>query len=144
MENRASAEIYGVEVAIDWSYSEDWSTRFAYSFMDGKARDGSGGADPIEGTDPQQRVSVLSSYQLRDNLSLHLFGLYVDGRPGTDIGSYLDIDLGVQWEPVKDLTLSVYGRNLLHDTRTEYRQTFVAPESTQVERQGYLKFNWRF
>ncbi len=148
-ENKLYGESYGFEMAVDWRLSEKWDLRASYAFFDLQLHHDSLSSnkalsEAFEGQSPEHQINLSSSYQLSRHLKLNLIGRYVDQLPASNIGSHIDFDVGLHWEVAKNLNIGLFGKNLLHKQRYQYRQTVLAPESTQIEREGYLTVELRF
>ena len=68
-----------------------------------------------------------------------------DGQPTADPGtpSYVRLDLGMTWRPTKNLELSIWEQNLLHDRHSEFI-SYHASFLTEVPRGIVGKVSWRF
>lgn len=148
-DNRIKAETYGIEIAFDWQPGEKLNIRASYAYLELQLHNEPNPADKvltdnIEGQSPEHQVNLLSSYELTPNLTFTLRGGFIDRVPSSGVGSHFDMDLGLHYQVTKHLNVAVFGKNLIHDNRFEYRQNTLAPESTKTEREGYLAVELRF
>lgn len=155
--NGATGEHYGFELAVDWRVLNPWRLQLAYSFLRAERRltsSGPGGnSGEIEnGFDPRHQVSLRSAFAIRDNLELDVWLRYVDELKGittvspsglVQIDDYVTFDIRLGWQPRQDLEFSLVGTNLLEDKNLEFVwETNTFP--TQVERGVYVQAKWFF
>jgi iron complex outermembrane receptor protein len=148
-ENKLHGASYGFEMAVDWQLTEKWDLRASYAFLDLQLHHDSHPSnkalsEAFEGQSPEHQINLSSSYQLTQDLKINWVGRYVDQLPASNIGSHIDFDLGLRWDVTKNLNIGLFGKNLLHEQRFEYRQTVLAPEPTQIEREGHIALELRF
>jgi iron complex outermembrane receptor protein len=148
-DNRNEAETYGVELALDWQFSEKLNIRASYAYLKLQLHNEPNPADKAltentEGQSPEHQVNLLSSYQLTPDLTFTLGGEYIDRLPTSSISSHFDMDLGLHYQLTKHLKFALFGKNLLHDDRFEFQQNILGPESTKIEREGYLVVELKF
>jgi len=148
-DNQIKAETYGFEMAFDWQPTEQLTIRASYTYFDIQLHNGPNPADmalaeAFEGQSPEHQVNLLSSYELTPDLTLTMGGHYIDRLSASNVGSHLDIDVGMRWQVTKNLNFALFGKNLLHDERFEFRQVTLAPVSTKIEREGYLMLELKF
>lgn len=101
-----------------------------------------------ETADPEQQVSLWSSFDLPRHFELDLSPRWVgkiinndNGAVGT-VPSYTEMDVRLGWQPMQRVGLSIVGRNLLHDRHPE----FGVPDSTreEIRRAVFGKITWQF
>lgn len=131
-DNKLKGETYGFEMAFDWQPTDELTIRASYTYFDMQLHNGSNPADKalaetFEGQSPEHQVNLLSSYDLTPDLTVTLGGHYIDRLPSSSVGSHIDIDVGLRWQATKNLNLALFGKNLLHNERFEYRQVTLAP-----------------
>lgn len=148
IDNRMVGETWGLEVALRWWVSGRWRLDAAYAFLEMDLE--VAGEDPllsarvVERENPEQQLSLRSSWDLTDTLALDLVGRYVDALPSQDIEDYLEADLRLGWTPRPGLTLSIVGRNLLDDQHREFVPEIIPTEATAVERSVHAAATWSF
>lgn len=152
--NTISAEVYGLEFTTQWSPTDWLKTELSYSYIDIKMKDQQSltGIDQqamIEGSSPQNQISLKASIALQENLHLNLWGRYVDELKKSSIVAdfpvkdYTTLDANIRWQPVDDLELSLVGQNLLDNKHLEFiSEQFTEP--TEIGRSLYAKLTWRF
>jgi len=149
---------HGVELAGNWQVAEGWRLQLAYSYLRVNFDNQPEISDtalrlPVrEGSQPRHQVSLLSSFDIRDDLDFDLWLRYVDEVPDLAVGalvptvavdSYFSVNARLGWRPRKDLELSLVGTNLLGPSHVEYvQETYPFPE--QVERAVYGQMRWSF
>ncbi|MFO1371853.1 MAG: TonB-dependent receptor [Candidatus Competibacteraceae bacterium] len=150
LQNSASGHNAGFELTADWRPTEDWRLAFAYSFL---RQDIKGyGDESVFNSGDLNQVSLLSSWNLPNNLSLDAWGRYVnfDGVIRTlspfesvKIDPYFDLTLRLGWRPRKDLELSLVGANLLNKSHLEFvQEAYTFP--VEVQRSIYGQVKWSF
>jgi len=156
--NVADGHSYGAELAANWQVADRWRLQLAYSYLRlniDNQPDLSNTALRLpvrEGSQPRHQVSLLSSFDVRDDLEFDLWLRYVDEIPELVIGalvpttavdSYFSVNARLGWRPRQDLELSLVGANLLGSPHMEFvQETYPFPE--QVERTVYGQIKWSF
>jgi iron complex outermembrane receptor protein len=148
-DNNLKGNTYGGELAANYQAASWWRLRMAYSYlkMNLETKDGSTDSSSvasIEGSSPEHQVSLISSIELPDNISLALWARYIDRLPAHDIDSYFTFDARLAWRPTKNLELSIVGQNLWDNRHPEFFSGLVEVQRTEVERSVYGKITWRF
>lgn len=144
--NNDDADTYGVELSTDWAPLDWWRILAAYTFLEIKMYSPvpSIAAATVEGENPKHQFSLRSQMNLGRNVDFDLWLRYVDNLPAIDIGSYVTLDARLAWRPVKNLELSLVGRNLIHDRRLEFIPELINTLPTESERSFYGKITWTF
>ncbi|MFZ1829793.1 MAG: TonB-dependent receptor [Candidatus Competibacteraceae bacterium] len=148
LQNTGSGYNTGFELAADWRPMQDWRLRLAYSHLYSDIEDRQG--EPLYNSGNQNRISLFSSWKLRDDLELDVWWRYVDndstrtlaaGR--AELDSYSTVDLRLGWRPRKDLELSLVGANLFGGAHLEFvQEAFSVP--VEVEPSIYGQLKWSF
>ncbi len=148
LQNIGSGYNTGFEVATDWRPAQDWRLRLAYSYLYSDIENQSGAQRYNYGN--QNRISLFSSWKLRDGLELDVWWRYVnEGSTNTisagrlELDSYSTVDLRLGWRPRKDLDLSLVGANLFGSNHLEFVQEALA-FPVEVERSLYGQVRWSF
>lgn len=144
--NRMYGESYGVELATNWHPWDYWRLQTGYTLthIDLRHRDGFNAfAVRSENSDPQQQVFLRSSLDLPHQVTFDLMFRYVDSSPALGVKAYPTLDARVAWKPVRDVELSVTGRNLTDDMHFEAGNQ-VGIAATQVQRDVLLGMRWSF
>ena len=149
LQNSASGHNNGFELAADWRPTQDWRLQLAYSYLH---QDINGINGPVYNSGNLNQVSLLSSWDLQNNLSLDVWGRYVnfDGVISTlsqfgnvKIDPYFSLTLRLGWRPRKDLEWSLVGANLLEGSHLEFvQEAYTFP--VEVERSLYGQVRWSF
>jgi iron complex outermembrane receptor protein len=144
--NRMYGESYGVELAGNWYPRDDWRLQAGYTLthIDLRHRDGYNAfAIRSENSDPQQQTFLRSSLDLPHHVTFDLMFRYVDASPALRVKAYPTLDLRLAWRPVRDVELSVTGRNLADDMHFEAGNQ-VGIAATQVQRDVLFGLRWSF
>lgn len=151
--NNSTGDAWGGELALEWRVQEDWRLKANYSHLRLRVEDGNGVSVPrySEGA-PRHQLALHSSHDLSETLLLDLWGVYVDEVPvpsssaqtlGLRVDDYLTLNLRLAWTPVRNLELSVAGKNLLDERHLEYLGELYTPP-TEVTRSVYAQARWEW
>ncbi len=100
---------HGAELSVRWQAAEWWQWRLAYTYQEIDLRGSQAG---LAGSSPRHRLSLHSLLNLPHNVEVDAVLRTVDELPGLDVPAYATADLRVAWRPVRNLELSVIGRDL--------------------------------
>ncbi len=129
--NGAFADTYGVELAQNWSITEQWRLFAQYTFLQVSMYNNY--MNVREGTDPHNQVYLRSSWDIGHDLEFDLIGRYVDNLPDLDVPAYLSMDLRLAWRPRKHLEMTVVGQNLLQNQHLEFNSSAGEPSTESIE-----------
>ena len=151
LQNAQSGYNAGFELAADWRPTQTWRLQLAYSYLYGDIENPN---DPVSGggTGSLNQLSLLSSWNLSNDLELDAWGRYVnkdDSIPTLSpfnrvkIDPYFSLNLRLGWRPRKDLAFSLVGANLLDKTHLEFiQEAYTYP--VEVQRSVYGQMQWSF
>lgn len=150
LQNVGAGHNYGFELAADWRPTQDWRLQLAYSYLHQDIQGSSG--EPLFNSGTLNQISLLSSWNVQDNLDFDVWWRYVhrDGALRTfspygnvEADPYSALTLRLGWRPRKDLELSLVGANLLDGNHLEYvQEAYTFP--VEVERSIYGQMRWNF
>ncbi|MCA9475936.1 MAG: hypothetical protein KC563_09065, partial [Nitrospira sp.] len=63
---------------------------------------------------------------------------------GSPVDGYFSTNARLGWRPTPQWDISLVGRDLLDNHHTEFLPTFLATQSTEVQRSIFLKTTWQF
>jgi iron complex outermembrane receptor protein len=148
--NKASGNLYGLELAAEWLVRPGWRLASAYGFAEA---DLSADRDSVDisndafaETLPRHQLSLRSMMNLGPHMDLDVWVRYVDGASGfrqagqlarPQIEEYWDLDVRLAWRPRKGVELALVGQNLLQDSRLEGNQEILAVADSEAERGVY-------
>jgi iron complex outermembrane receptor protein len=144
LNNSLNADIYGVELALEWQPLDWWRLKGSYTFSEMK-NDQSitlSGAQNL--SLPRHQFSVRSIMNLGKNIEADAWLRYVDSFDNGGVPSYFTLDLKLAWRPVKNLELALVGQNLLENGHQEFRAEQFSTQVYEVERGVYGKLTWKF
>lgn len=147
LRNSLHGEGYGVEFVADWQPFDWWRMSGVYSYLhlnlsrDQDSRDTTS-VRSTEGSVPQHQLSLRSFMTLPGHLEFDLIWRYVDSLTSQRIGSYITLDARLGWRPLRHVTISVVGQNLLEDHHAEFGAG--SSGNTEIERGVYGKVVWRW
>jgi iron complex outermembrane receptor protein len=144
-ENAGRAQSYGLELSGRWDVTDWWHLAGSWSWFE--VHSPVGGIP--WGASPEQQFQLRSSMNLPGHLEFNSALFYVDqiqapyGTGQIAIPSYVRLDVGVVWHPLKSLELGVWGQNLLDNRHPEFT-SYKTPLITEVPRGVMAKITWRF
>ena len=101
-------------------------------------------SESLEGATPKNQFSIAPSIDLPLDMELDGALRYVGRLPSSNIDSYLEMDLRLGWEPIKNLEISLVGQNLLDNSHSEFTGPLFGLPQTEVQRGVYGKVRWEF
>lgn len=150
--NEMHGDTHGVEIAAEWWVDDRWRLAAAYALlrMDLESRlpppaaGSPDAAEVIEGENPQQQLTLRSSWDLGPRLQADVVARWVDALPSQGVDDYLEADVRLGWTPRPELTLELVGRNLLDASHQEFVPEVIPTEPTAIERSVHAALAWRF
>ncbi len=145
-ENDQEGKTYGFEIASTFTPYDFWKVRFNYTFfnidLDLQT------SDPViirfpEGTSPKNKFAIQSFLNLPHNFELDSTLYWVDDLKEFDIGDYARLDVRLGYTPVKNLSFSIVGQNLLQKEHQEFGNSFIG-DSAEIERSVIGSVRWDF
>ncbi len=150
LNNKASGQTYGVEIAGDWRPLEQWRLQANYSFLHMHIDSNSlfRQLDPTTGSankvTPQHQVSLRSNYDLSDRLQFNLWLRYVSSIDLYRIPGYVTMDAKLAFKPTRNTELFLVGQNLLSQNHQEFTSDFIPTLQAYIPRGIYAGAQWRF
>ncbi len=146
IDNKNSAETYGIEIAADWRPRDDLRFTAAYSFVNIEVHSASDSTDEVgyldEGRTPQHQLSLHSAIDLGPNTELDLWGYYADNAPTVDVPSYVDLDVRLAHRFSRNFSVELTGRHLLDPNRQQVGPDAWGPLPQEIDREFFVKFIW--
>ncbi|MBN1395675.1 MAG: TonB-dependent receptor [Pirellulales bacterium] len=141
--NNAFANSYGVELATNFTVSENWRLSAQYTFF--RVFEYDNALETENTNSPKHQAGLRSSWNLREDLDFDLTLRYVDCLVSLDVPSYTEMDLRLAWRPRKQLELAVVGQNLLQAHHWEFGDLgeYAGYAVTEVPRGVYGTISWR-
>lgn len=149
--NSASGQSYGYEIASNWRPSDWWQMAMGFTYLHFELRVNPGidkklvSSTYAEGQDPQNQFFLRSSMDLAKKVQLDTVFRYVDCLRGVNVPSYFDMDLRLAWQARENLEASIVAQNLLADHTVEYgTDSTIGTPASEVIRGIYGKLSWTF
>lgn len=156
-DNKANADSYGLELAVDWRPQDWWRLQTTYTWLKLDLGLDSDSSDTItttlaEGANPEHQWSLRSSMNLARDWEFDLWAYYVDRVPvasalalsqNIEVEAYVSLNARIAWRPRKNLELSLIGRNLLDPEHLEYVDDFFSAPA-EIERSIYGQLQMKF
>ena len=138
LENRISAQSYGVEMAVEIRPYEWWKLVSTYSFISLNA-DVNDSLDiskvlSIEEDTPQSTATLRSYLDFPYDISFDTVFRYTDSLSALSVNDYLELDARLAWQASEDVEVALVGKNLLNDEHKEFESQVLSPFSTEIER----------
>ena len=124
--NKLHGRSYGGELAADWTLRPWWRLRASHAILridldkDADSTDVTM-IDSVTGSSPRHVTLLRSSMNLGDAAELDLLLRRVGALRARAVEAYTALDLRLSWRPMRALTLSLIGRNLLDARHAEFR-----------------------
>lgn len=148
IDNQASGETFGGEVALSWYARDWWRWRASYSLLEAqmhrKRSSNDADAEDDERKSPHHQVALRTSMDLPANVQLDLSGRYVDQLRELGVDAYFALDARLAWRPCRDLEFSIVGQNLFDDRHPEFAPTIIPIQRTETQRSIYGKVSFGF
>jgi iron complex outermembrane receptor protein len=144
--NALSANTYGTEISALWQVSDLLKLSGAYTLFRTDFEKGSSIQNALaeEDDDPAHQVSVRASVNLPKNIELDLWFRYTDDIFKHTVKAYSTIDIRLGWKPLKNIEISIVGRNLTDSYHPEFINSFYKSIDSEIQREIYGKIVWRF
>jgi|SRR5579862_2251912 len=145
VKNSGSAETFGGELYAQWKPLDNWRLGASYSLLHVNLHPN----DRAFQGNPQQMFKMNSYLDLTPNLEFNSALYYMDqqtaeaGLSTATIPSYVRLDVGMVWRPMKWMEVGVWGQNLLQDRHAEF-PSLKSSVQTEVPREVLGKITLRF
>ena len=147
--NGMYGESYGAEVSTKIDITPWWRLHLVYSYLrlfmhlrddaDEFLKD-----SQIEHNSPKHQLSIRSSLDLTDKISLDLWTKFIDKLTTYNNPSYLTVNAKISWKPRKNLDISLAAQNLIGHHRPGFYAGYLHEERTRVDQGFYGKIKWEF
>ena len=144
-ENKLEGTSVGGAVGVRWRITDWWEVNGNLNLLHIDIDPGPGSADlrngSGEGNDPNCSLVAHSMLDLPGNIKFDTVLRFVNDLPQPATPAYVTMDLRVAWSPIKNLEVSVVGRDLLDNHHPEFRGTTITRE---VGRSVFAMFKWTY
>ncbi|MBK7997876.1 MAG: TonB-dependent receptor [Verrucomicrobia bacterium] len=148
IDNGASGETFGGELALTWHARDWWRWRGSYSLLEAqlhpKSSSNDSDAEDDERKSPHHQVALQTSLDLPGNIHWDVAGRYVDQLRELGVDAYFAMDMRLSWRPRPNLELSIVGQNLFDDRHLEFVPTIIPIQRTETQRSIYGKVSFSF
>ena len=144
LNNNLSADIYGVELALEWQPLDWWRLKGSYTYAEMKNDQSSELTGAQNQSLPRHQFSLRSIMNLGKDIEADAWLRYVDSFDNGGVPSYFTLDLRLAWRPIKNLELALVGQNLLENQHQEFRPEQFSTTVYEVQRGVYGKLTWKF
>jgi iron complex outermembrane receptor protein len=148
-ENLMSGEEYGIEISANWKVNDRWTINPGYDFArihlhgDAFSQDTEDGPN-VEGSDPHMHAQIRSHVDLSPAWGWDTSAYFTDRLIFHGVPAYTRVDTGLSWHWMENVSVSVFGQNLVKDHHLEFIDDNGATRSTLVKRSAYAQITWRF
>jgi iron complex outermembrane receptor protein len=137
-----AGESYGLEAVATWTPIQSLTVRGSWALSDLQLRQTSA---VNEGDSPTNMVSLITYYDVTDDLELNAGLYWVDDLPTLGVDAYTRLDIGLRWHVNPHTTVSIYGQNLLDSAHPEFpADGFLTRASAEIERSVYGQVSIEF
>lgn len=148
-DNTITADTHGLEVSADWHVKDWWRLQASYTYLHMSASRNSDPAnnavaESLEGSNPQNQLSLRSSMNLSGNQQFDVWVRHVSRLPAIDIPAYAAVDVRYAWRARKGLELSLVGQNLFDSRHPEFVSDNMPTRNVEIQRGVYAKAVWQF
>ncbi len=152
-DNNLEGKAVGGEIAVNWQALPWWRLRADYSHFhvtlelekpEPPPTTFNQAASDLHRQSPRHQANLRSQMDLDNDIALDFWLRHVSDIPAQGINAYVNMDARVGWKPVKDIELSLIGKNLLDDQQSEIRQAFITGPQADVERSFHVRASWNF
>ena len=146
VDNVLEGKTYGVEFASTLTPYDFWKLRFNYTFLKIDLDLNTDGIVEIpfpEGANPQNQFGIQSFLNLPYNFELDASLYWVDDLEEFDVSDYTRLDIRIGYMPIKNLSLSIVGQNLLDGEHLEFGNSIIGDRS-EIERNFIGSVRWDF
>ncbi|NQZ60365.1 MAG: TonB-dependent receptor [Lentisphaeraceae bacterium] len=160
VKNDAKAEVYGAELAAKWIASEDLIIQMAYSYASMKLEvpgssseinygfgntltPGSQGVLASDDNLPKHMANLRASYSLTEKLILSGAVYYMAENENNEISSWTRVDVGLIYQAMDNLEISIHAANLTDNYREESNDQF-ANDAQQTRRSVFVNASYSF
>lgn len=148
-DNKASGEVYGLEVTGGWNVTKNWSFTANYSLLQMFLHTDTDSSDAIferdEGKSAEHQFNLVNKVDLPYNFELDNIVSYTDNLnfSSANVPAYIQFDTRVSWRPKNGIELSVVGKNLFDDKHPETSNPQFGQQS-EIGRSFYGKLTVEF
>ncbi|MBN1764550.1 MAG: TonB-dependent receptor [Sedimentisphaerales bacterium] len=136
-----TGQTYGLEWAANWNVCENLLIQANYTWLDVELH---GDKETLERATPQNMAGIHSFYDITKDLELNTLAYYNDQASAALAGSYIRMDVGLNWHVSEQMEIGVWGQNLLDNTHPEYKEDVLSSDYTEVPRSYYVQMTYRF
>lgn len=147
--NKAKAETYGLEFALEVRPSENLRHKFHYNYLHVVVTNDTvlESAEFWENIHPMNQFSYKTYWDMEDSHQLDWELYYVSeivAGNNPDPEEYVDMNIRYGWNVSRSVDLSFSIKNLFHKNRFEFQHNFIGPQRAEVGRRFALQLGWRY
>lgn len=140
----------GVEINASWKVNADWLIKYSGSYINfDPAIAINNGIDGLERLaisedTPTTQHSIRSTHSLSDTISFDVWFYHYGEMKDSGIDDFTSANLKLEWRANNNLTLSVIGKNLLDNNRSEFYREIFYTGDYEVKRAVGIEMQWSF
>jgi len=147
--NEMHGESHGLEIAGKWKPAARWTIKSGYAFEQVDVRRDPTSDAPVlssvaRGGSPENCIQLQSHVELGHAIAWDASAYFASRLTALGVSSRTRVDSGLTWQPIKNVSASLVGQNLLKDHDLEYFNISGLTQSSLVKRSVYLKLTWSF
>ncbi len=141
--NQINGDVFGGEFLLTWDAADWFKMRAWYSY---------GYENFVEKNEyafyakmiPEHQAFLQTLFVLPYDVKLDLSGRYIGKIVGLNIPEYAEMDARLSYVPLKDIEISLIGKNLLHDGHREVENNLVYGTGKELERTIFVQLRADF
>ncbi len=155
--NAEQGETWGFELATDWRPLDSTRLQLSYSYLHSNFTRTAANTSPVpfglgDNRNPHHQLSIRLSQDIARDIHTDLWLRYTSAIDEAftslpnivrSVDHYWQLDARIAWTPLKQLELSLAGRNLLNNSQLEFYEEF-GTFPTQVQRSVYGQIRYQF
>ncbi len=147
--NGMHGEAHGLELAGSWKPLARWALKGGYAFervhmhLNPTSNDTTLFA-VAQGGSPHHSAQLQSHVDLGHAITWDASAYFTDRLTSLGVATRTRLDTGLTWQLRENISVSVFGQNLLKDHELEYFNLSGLTQSGLIKRSGYAKLTWRF
>ncbi|MCF7955378.1 MAG: TonB-dependent receptor [Phycisphaerae bacterium] len=134
---------YGTELLINWRPTDKLKLIPSYTFLKMDLE----GVDDSEtaGRTPENQFQIRAYYNVTDKLALNGAIYYYDNNRTEDVPAFVRTDIGLIWQPTKDLEIGAWGQNIFDNDHQEFGpDRFFSTGGGFIQRSLYVNLKYKF
>ncbi len=131
--NSNNSDVYGFEFVSSYQATDWWRLQGWYSYLDMNVD------KIVDNRSPKNQAVLRSLMTAYGNIEIDPTLRYVDSLSDQNVKAYVNLNLRLGYLIDRDLSISLIGTNLFHDSRQEFFPDESRRPLTEIERAFFLR-----